>query len=977
MTRRQSGSGTRLCCASQKGQTRLHFPPPPKTRCMGNMRLLLLLLGGLLGLQRSRCLEFVIDGEREDHGPHQDHRERHKRAILTSEEQEDFEAIRGEDITVKSYKVESRITSRFAHTTVRSSVVNSGSKAQTIGFNVQIPKRAFITNFTMNVNGITFTGSVKEKTVARNLYAQARSRGKAAGIVRANSQDMETFKTEVHVPPGSNIEFELNYQEMMQRKLGFYEHSLHLQPGRLVPQFQADVYIYEPKGISKLETSTTLGDAFTDLVKVTQTPEKAHVVFKPTLQQQRKCDTCNDSAIDGVFRVKYDVSRDSNAGELQVSDGHFVHFFAPSDLPPLPKNIVFVIDVSGSMWGVKMKQTVEAMKAILDGLTMEDQFSIIDFNHNVRCWSEDLLPGSSVHVADAKKYIQNIKPVGGTNINEALMKAVQILVRASNQGLIDPRSVSMIILVSDGDPTVGEIKLSTIQKNVKKVMREDFSLFSLGIGFDVDYDFLERIAMENRGMAQRIFANHDAAEQLRTFYSQVSNPLLRRVTVQFPEDSVSDVTQNQFDKYFGGSELVVAGKVLPSESDKLISYTTASAALLDITLETETDTSKLDMELAKQQHSFTGFARQLWAYVTIKQMITDRSLAPTAAKKRKITQRILALAMEHQFVTPLTALLVESEDTKERLLADYPKDPKQGCCSGGVMSGPRTPGLNPVQLVYQPPPWVQMTTPAPPSPVQKGPEEWTLPGQVNLVDNDPHFIVHLPQSNMDVCFNIDSEPGHILNLVSDRGTGVAVNGQLIGAKQEHLGKHATYFGVISVYHQPAGVAVTVSTAAIALSDGKRNYTFTWGATADIAHDGLRISIVKDRSVSVTVDHGIRVMVLLHRVWKKHPINVDFLGLYLPNSNPYSALVHGLIGQFSKEPEANVYDVHEGADPLKKEATMAVKGKEVRVTRGWQKDYRRDTRRGSDVYCWFVHNSGKGFIDGHYSHYIVPHLNSFL
>lgn len=61
----------------------------------------------------------------------------------------------------------------------------------------------------------------------------------------------------------------------------------------------------------------------------------------------------------------------------------------------------------------------------------------------------------------------------------------------------------------------GEIKLSTIQKNVKRVMREEFSLFSLGIGFDVDYDFLERIAMENRGVAQRIYANHDAAEQLR------------------------------------------------------------------------------------------------------------------------------------------------------------------------------------------------------------------------------------------------------------------------------------------------------------------------------------------------------------------------------------------------------------------------------------------------------------------------------
>uniref|UniRef100_A0A8C9ZKE7 Inter-alpha-trypsin inhibitor heavy chain 2 n=1 Tax=Sander lucioperca TaxID=283035 RepID=A0A8C9ZKE7_SANLU len=861
-------------------------------------------------------------------------------------------AIRGDDITVKSYKVESRITSRFAHTTVRSSVVNSGSKAQSIGFNVQIPKRAFITNFTMNVNGITFVGSVKEKTVARNLYAQARARGKAAGIVRYWTSDMETFKTEVHVPPGSNIEFELHYQEMMHRKLGFYEHSLYLQPGRLVPQFQVDVYIFEPKGISMVQTPNSLGEQFAGMIKVTSSKEKAHVVFKPNLQQQRKCDNCTGSAIDGVFTVKYDVTRDSNAGELQVSDGHFVQFFAPSNLSPLPKNIVFVIDVSGSMWGVKMKQTVEAMQAILDDLTIDDHFSIIDFNHNVRCWSEELVAGSSIQVADAKKYIQNIKPSGGTNINEALMRAVQMLLKASNQGLIDPRSVSMIILVSDGDPTVGEIKLSTIQKNVKRVMREEFSLFSLGIGFDVDYDFLERIAIDNRGMAQRIYANHDAAEQLRTFYSQVSSPLLRRIAIQFPEDSVSEVTQNRFDKYFSGSELVVAGKVLPSESNTLTSFTTASARL-DITLETEGDYAELDTELAKQQHSFTGFARQMWAYITIKQLISERSLAPTAAKKRKITQRIMSLAVEHQFVTPLTALLVESEDAKERLLADSPKDPKHGCCSARSCNDVAVLNVNSAGCV------TSVSHP---------------------VDNDPHFIVHLPRSNMDVCFNIDSTPGHILNLVSDSGTGVVVNGQLIGSKRIHKSKLKTYFGTISVYYLPDGISVTISTDSIALTDGRTSAltseTFLSHVVMFLCFS-VRISIVKNSHVTIIINDNIQVMVLLHRVWKKHPVNVDFLGIYIPNDNQYSPLVHGLIGQFSREPDVSVYDMHEGVDPLKKEATMDVKGNKLLVTRGWQKDYRHDKRHGSNIYCWFIHNSGKGFIDGHYTDYIVPNLNSFL
>ncbi|XP_053506175.1 inter-alpha-trypsin inhibitor heavy chain H2 isoform X2 [Ictalurus furcatus] len=927
----------------------------------------LLLLAALL-FSQSSAFEFIIDGEWEDElSDHDDHLKespRYRRNILISEEEEDFEAVRGDDITVKSYKVESRITSRFAYTTVKSSVVNSGPNAQSIGFNVQIPKRAFINNFTMNVNGITFVGSVKEKTVARNLYAQAKARGKAAGIVRTNSQAMETFKTEVHVPAGSKVDFELHYQEMMQRKLGSYTHTLHIQPGRLVPHLKVDVYIFEPKGIKFVEAPNTLGEHFEGLTKITHTKEKAHVVFKPSLQQQRKCSNCTDSAVDGVFTVRYDVERESNAGELLVSDGHFINFFAPSDLSPLSKNIVFVIDVSGSMWGLKMKQTVEAMKTILDSLTMDDYFSIIDFNHNVRCWSEDLVPGTSLQVGEAKKYIQDIKPNGGTNINEALLKAVQMLVKAQNQGMIDERSVSMIILVSDGDPTVGEIKLSTIQKNIKRVMRQDFSLFSLGIGFDVDFDFLERIAMENRGLAQRIYANHDASEQLKTFYSQVSSPLLRKISVHFPEDSVTDVTQNQFDNFFKGSELVVAGKLKPSGSTTLQGFITASAATIDLTIDTEADLQELDTLLSQHQHSFAGFARQMWAYITVNQLLAERSVAPTAAKKRKITQRLLALSLEHQFVTPVTALLVESD--RERLLADSPRDPRQGCCSG--------PSVRPFHVLGNPPtiqpPWAIPTgTP--------GPDQVKGETVITVVENDPHFIVHLPKNNMDICFNIDSKPGHVLNLVSDPGREITINGQLVSGKKMKNNKLNTYFGTISIYAKGVGLKVVVSTSRIDLMEGKNNHSFSWGATANLILKRVIISIQKEDKLTVTVDGKISVMVLLHRVWKKHPFNVDFLGFYMPSTNQYSPQAHGLIGQFSNEPSIKVYDLHEGTEPEKKQATMEVKGNKLRVTRGKQKDYRWDKKQGSDVYCWFIHNSGKGFIDGHYTSYIVPTLDSFL
>lgn len=219
----------------------------------------------------------------------------------------------------------------------------------------------------------------------------------------------------------------------------------------------------------------------------------------------------------------------------------------------------------------------------------------------------------------------------------------------------------------------------------------------------------------------------------------------------------------------------------------------------------------------------------------------------------------------------------------------------------GMGYGGSLPDLPPAKnVLYQPPPWVQISSTVPPGEeVVKGPEGVTLPPNVNFgnahtyfqrilwtstwhsvnevsvsppVDNDPHFIIHLPTNNMDVCFNIDSKPGHILNLVSDKGTGtgcklgaelffntsvlflllfwchlcfsvnfcpegLVVNGQLIGSKQVQESKLSTYFGTVSVYYQPDGVSVAIGTDRITLYDGRGHHSFTWEATAEVNLEG--------------------------------------------------------------------------------------------------------------------------------------------
>ncbi|XP_053553149.1 inter-alpha-trypsin inhibitor heavy chain H2-like [Bombina bombina] len=113
--------------------------------------------------------------------------ERNRRSV--SDEDAD-EALSQDSVTLYSYKVESTITSHFVNTMIRSKVVNNAQNSQNLVFDVQIPKGAYINNFTMNVNGFTFSGSIKEKTEAKRLYSKARARGQGSRINEVNEEEL-------------------------------------------------------------------------------------------------------------------------------------------------------------------------------------------------------------------------------------------------------------------------------------------------------------------------------------------------------------------------------------------------------------------------------------------------------------------------------------------------------------------------------------------------------------------------------------------------------------------------------------------------------------------------------------------------------------------------------------------------------------------------------------------------------------------
>ncbi|XP_027803607.1 inter-alpha-trypsin inhibitor heavy chain H3 [Marmota flaviventris] len=846
-------------------------------------------------------------------------------------------------IEVYSTKISCKVTSRFAHNVVTTKAVNNADKAKEVSFDVELPKTAFITNFTLTIDGVTYPGIVKEKEIAKKQYEKAVSQGKTAGLVKASGRKLEKFTVSVNVAAGSNVIFELTYEELLKRHQGKYEMYLKVQPKQLVKHFEIEAHIFEPQGISTLDaeasfiTNDLLGSALTKSFS----GKKGHVSFKPSLDQQRSCPTCLDSLLNGDFTITYDVNRESPAN-VQVVNGYFVHFFAPQGLPVVPKNVVFVIDISGSMAGRKIQQTRDALLKILDDVKETDYLNFILFSGGVTTWKDQLVQATPENLQEARTFVKNIRDDGMTNLNDGLLRGIHMLNKAREENLVPERSTSIVIMLTDGDANAGESRPERIQENVRNAIKGKFPLYNLGFGNNLNFNFLETMGLENHGFARRIYEDSDADLQLQGFYDEVANPLLTGVEMEYPQNAILDLTQNSYQHFYDGSEIVVAGRLADENINSFKADVKGQGAFNDLTFTEEVDVKEMEEALKEQDYIFGNYLERLWAYLTIEQLLEKRKNAQ-GEEKENLTAQALDLSLKYHFVTPLTSMVVtKPEDNEDQTaIADKPGEE-------AISATPSKAYL----VGYQPP-----------------------QNPYYYVDGDPHFIIQVPEKNDALCFNIDEDPGTVLRLIQDPDTGLTVNGQIIGDKRDSTAANnrKTFFGKLGITNSQMDFRMEVTTEKITLWNGDEPSTFSWLDTVTVTQDGLSMTINRKKNMVISFGDGVTFVVVLHQVWKKLPGHYDFLGFYVVDSHRMSAQTHGLLGQFFHPLDFKVSDIHPGSDPTKPDATMVVKNHRLTVTRGSQKDYRKDASVGMKVACWFVHNNGEGLIDGVHTDYIVPNL----
>uniref|UniRef100_A0A8C3CVJ5 Inter-alpha-trypsin inhibitor heavy chain 4 n=1 Tax=Cairina moschata TaxID=8855 RepID=A0A8C3CVJ5_CAIMO len=572
-------------------------------------------------------------------------------------------------IEIYSLRVNCRVTSRFAHTVITSKIINRANESREATFEVELPKTAFITNFSMSIDGKLYPGIIKEKASAQKEYDTAVSQGQSAGLVKITGRKLEQFHVSVSIAAASKVTFELVYEELLKRQLGLFELLIKVRPQQLVKHFQIDVHIFEPQGIRFLETdSTFMTNELNEALTKVQNETKAHILFKPTVDQQKVNPELDETLLNGDFLVRYDVKQVAAAGDIQIFNGYFVHYFAPQEMPVFPKNVIFVIDRSGSMAGRKIEQTREALLKILQDLRPEDHFSCITFNNKVVEWKSALLQATAENVASAVSDACFL--IAGTDINHALLTAVSVLDKAER---LPERSVSMIILLTDGQPTSGESKVEVIQENIEKAVNGKYALFCLGFGFDVSYNFLEKMALSNGGIARRIYENADAALQLQGFYQEVATPILMKIEMQYPDNAVEGLTKNNFKLFFEGSEIIVSGKI-SNELDLLPVEIKAQSHTSDLTLKEEANVKEKEQVFQSRSYIFGNFIERLWAYLTIQQLL-EKSISAQEEQQKALEARALELSLQYGFVTPLTSMVVTKPTGQQQAeLANKPTE---------------------------------------------------------------------------------------------------------------------------------------------------------------------------------------------------------------------------------------------------------------------------------------------------------------
>ena len=551
-------------------------------------------------------------------------------------------------LTILYHRVDVVIEDQVAVTRVEQEFLNEYDWEVEGTYIFPIPKGAAISNFVMWVDGKPMEGEILPADEAKEIYENIVRQRRDPALLEYIGQ--EAVQARIYpIPAGGTRKIELEYSEVLEVENGLvkYRYPLNTEKFSARPLEDCSVRI-------ELKTDQAL-----------------HSVYSPTHQDRiyisREGDHKvligyeeNDVLPDQDFELIYSFSEEDIGLNLLVypdnrfldggsREGYFMLMAAPkvSIDHVVPRDVILVLDTSGSMDGEKILQAKEASKYVLKHLNEEDRFNVIAFSTGIKKFDLDLQPATKAQ--EALSWIGRMDALGGTNINLALLEALSM--RNDRDRFTEGRPL-VVLFLTDGLPTEGVTEIDQIVANVGAAGTKDLRLFVFGVGDDVNTVLLDLLASENRGLTSYVRPEERIDEEVSELYAKIKTPVLTDIELDFGEILVEEIYPPDPPDLFSGTQLTLAGRYrLPA----------ASSGKTDITLSGYVDnrlkkfTYQADFGYDPDQIE-NHFIPRLWAARKIGYLLSQIRIQ---GEDPEWVDAIIQLSVQYGIITPYTSFLIE------------------------------------------------------------------------------------------------------------------------------------------------------------------------------------------------------------------------------------------------------------------------------------------------------------------------------
>jgi Ca-activated chloride channel family protein len=538
------------------------------------------------------------------------------------------------NLAIKYHRVKVIIEGQVATTHVDQVFVNESPWELEGTYIFPLPEEAAISEFVMYVDGQRVEARVLEKDEARQIYEDIVRQRRDPALLEYVGRN--AFQARIYpIPAHGEKRVELEYSEVLSMDQGLVKYLYPLNTEK-----------FSSKPIEDVSVSIELHSK--EAIKAIYSPSHDIAVDREGDYSARIGYEDYDVKPDRDFELYYSISEEDFGLNLvsyreRGEDGFFLLLVAPKlevdKRKVIAKDVIFVLDTSGSMRGEKLEQAKNALEFVLDELNDEDRFNIVTFSTGVRQYDDRLR--ATDERGEARRFVRNLTASGGTDINRALLEALD---------QVDEERPTILIFLTDGLATEGEIETDRILANVDDASADNVRIFSFGVGDDVNTILLDTMAEAHRGASAYVRPGEDIDEEVSAFYAKVSTPLLSDIELDFGDIRVEDTYPYPLPDLFAGTQLVLVGRYREGGDTT-------------ITLEGEVNDRLQSFEYEDVHFRDRGgdeFIPRLWATRKIGYLLSQIRLH---GESRELVDEIVDLSVRYGIITPYTSFLVdETED---------------------------------------------------------------------------------------------------------------------------------------------------------------------------------------------------------------------------------------------------------------------------------------------------------------------------